>query len=160
MIGHLPPFLIYDPMVFFLKETMPKEGKNVARCLTTPCIESINTQFYSQVILYNQLSINLVYCFFSKWYSKLIKQIHVTSRNCSDSLLFVNKCNTRHGVISMPIGPLASVTLLKISNTFPSHWKSPLILRIFGYLTLLLTFLLEGPAALFSSFFLSPNFWR
>ena len=138
---------------------------------STQEIASNMTQFYSQVHLYNQLCINLVYCFFSKWFSKLIKKIWYFSCYIQKLLregdlvqihfnLSTSTTQDWHlfGLISVLIGPVASV-----SPNFLIHFqvpkRNPFMLRITGYLISLPTFQLERPAALFSSFISIPNSW-
>ena len=70
----------------------------------------------------------------------------VQGRNsCAESLLSTSATQAQHlfGVISEPFAQL----------------KKLLILRIYVYSNPLPTFQLEVPAALFSSFILSPNSW-
>ena len=62
------------------------------------------------------------------------------------------------GAISVPIVPLASVTLLNFWYISRSLKKTS-YLEDFGYLNPLPTFQLEGPAALFRTFISSPNSW-
>ena len=105
---------------------------------STQEIASNTTQFYCQVLLYNQLSIKLLYCFFSKWFLKLIKQIWDVSCYILKMLregilvqihfnLSTSATQAQHlfGVISEPIVPLASVTLLNFKYASRSHsnWR-------------------------------------